>query len=243
MTATVWTATRQAPSAATRRSVCSKPLRLALILCQRRLAMNDRERARDLYERAYGHEMQHDLVPARQLLEEALAVASAAGASDLVGITHQLLGVVDHKEDRLDEAGFHLEEGLRLAFERGDRQQEAYARQELGFLLLDRGDSHAALTHFCRSLAFSPGVGIVHLAGNALNGMGVALLDFGRVDGAVPLLHAALAVRTEIGDLETARRPRPSGPGCPGRWRSQDSGRGSQVPVRQHRDGQGDVRP
>jgi tetratricopeptide (TPR) repeat protein len=164
--------------------------------------MGDRQRAWDLYERGYAHEMEHDLVPGRQLLEEALAVASAAGEIDIVLNARQLLGVVDHKEDRLDDAGLHLEEGLRLAVETGDRQGEAYARQELGFLLLDRGEPLAAMEHFRRSLALSPGTGIVNLAGNALNGIGAALLDLGRVDEAIPYLQASLAIRVEIGDLE-----------------------------------------
>jgi tetratricopeptide (TPR) repeat protein len=179
-----------------------EPLRSADGVCQR-LAMGDRQRAWDLYERGYAHEMEHDLISARKLLEEALAVASAAGAIDIALNTQQLLGVVAHKEDRLDDAGFHLEEAFRLAVETGDRQGEAYARQELGFLLLDCREPLAAMEHLRRSLALSPGVGIVNLAGNALNGIGAALLDLGRVDEAIPCLQASLAIRVEIGDLET----------------------------------------
>ena len=59
-----------------------------------------------------------------------------------------------------------------------------------------------ALAEFRRTLAIAPGTGIVNLAGNALSGMGVALLDLGRVDEAIPFLQAALSIRTEIDDLE-----------------------------------------
>jgi hypothetical protein len=58
------------------------------------------------------------------------------------------------------------------------------------------------LAEFRRTLAIAPGTGIVNLAGNALSGMGVALLDLGRVDEAIPFLQAALSIRTELDDLE-----------------------------------------
>jgi hypothetical protein len=51
-------------------------------------------------------------------------------------------------------------------------------------------------------LALAPGAAIVNLAGNGLNGMGVALLQLGRAAQAVPFLLAALAIRAEIEDLE-----------------------------------------
>jgi hypothetical protein len=51
-------------------------------------------------------------------------------------------------------------------------------------------------------LALAPGAVIVNLAGNGLNGMGVALLQLGRAGQAVPFLLAALAIRAELEDLE-----------------------------------------
>jgi hypothetical protein len=51
-------------------------------------------------------------------------------------------------------------------------------------------------------LALAPGAVIVNLAGNGLNGMGVALLQLGRAPQAVPFLLAALAIRAELEDLE-----------------------------------------
>ena len=154
------------------------------------------------FEQGAAHERDHELVPARRLLGAALAAASTAGLSEIVQVSHQLLGVVDHKQGRLDEARRHLELGLRLALDAHDLQGEAYARQELGFLQLDDGNPTGALAEFRRTLAIAPGTGIVNLAGNALSGMGVALLDLGRVDEAIPFLQAALSIRTEIDDLE-----------------------------------------
>lgn len=165
--------------------------------------MNDCQRARRLYERGYAHEMEHDLEPARELLQEALRVATVGRCSEVIRSTHQVLGVVEHKADRLAEAERHLQWALRLALAAEDRTGEAYARQELGFLLLDQDDPVAAAVQFRRCLALAPGAGIVNLAGNALDGLGVALLDQARIEEAVPLLQAALAIRTEIGDLET----------------------------------------
>ena len=156
----------------------------------------------ELFEQGAAHERDHELVPARRLLGAALAAAYTAGLSEIVQASHQLLGVVEHKQGRLDEARRHLELGLRLALDAHDLQGEAYARQELGFLRLDDEDPTGASAEFRRTLAIAPGTGIVNLAGNALSGMGVALLDLGRVDEAIPFLQAALSIRTEIDDLE-----------------------------------------
>jgi tetratricopeptide (TPR) repeat protein len=156
----------------------------------------------ELFEQGAAREREHDLIPAHRLLGAALVAASTAGLSEIVQASHQLLGVVEHKEGRLEGARRHLEQGLRLALDAHDLQAEAYARQELGFLRLDDGDPTGALVEFRRTLAIAPGTGIVNLAGNALSGMGVALLDLGRIDEAVPFLHAALSIRTEIEDLE-----------------------------------------
>ena len=121
---------------------------------------------------------------------------------EVVRTCRQLLGVVAHKADRLDEARAHLDAALTLALDAGARADEAYCRQELGFLLLDTGDPELALGEFHAVLALAPGAVIVNLAGNGLNGMGVALLQLGRAAQAVPFLLAALAIRAEIEDLE-----------------------------------------
>ena len=165
----------------------------------------------ELFEQGAAHERDHDLVPARRLLGAALAAASTAGLSEIVQASHQLLGVVEHKQGRLDEARRHLELGLGLALDAHDLQGEAYARQELGFLRLDDGDPTGALAEFRRTLAIAPGTGIVNLAGNALSGMGVALLDLGRVDEAIPFLTGGLVdPDRNPRSRTTARRPHPS---------------------------------
>jgi hypothetical protein len=58
----------------------------------------------------------------------------------------QLVGVVAHKVDRLDKARARLDAALTLALDAGARTDEAYCRQELGFLLLDTGDPEQALS-------------------------------------------------------------------------------------------------
>ena len=164
--------------------------------------MDHRQHALELFEEGYAHEREHDLGPAQQLLTQALEAASAAGMPEVVGACHGLLGVVAHKADRLDEAGEHLDKALALSLDAGAHTDEAYARQELGFLLLDRGEPQLALGEFRRQLALAPGARIINLAGNALNGMGVAMLQLGRAAEAVPFLLAALSIRAEIGDFE-----------------------------------------
>jgi tetratricopeptide (TPR) repeat protein len=164
--------------------------------------VDERERIFELLDEGYAYERVHDLGPARRLLTEALDAASAAGMPEVVRTSRSLLGIVAHKADRLDEARAHLDVALTLALDAGDREGEAYCRQELGFLLLDTGDPELALGEFHAVLALAPGVGIVNLAGNGLNGIGVALLQLGRAAEAVPYLLAALAIRAELGDLE-----------------------------------------
>ena len=153
--------------------------------------MDDRDQILDLFDRGAAHERAHDLGPARQLLTSALEAASTADMPEVVRACHQLLGVVAHKAGRLDEARRHLDAALDLAVEAGARTDEAYARQELGFLLLDKGQAQLALDEFYAELALAPGAMIINLAGNALNGMGVAMLQLDDVDQAVPFLLAA----------------------------------------------------
>jgi hypothetical protein len=71
----------------------------------------------ELFEQGAAHERDHELVPARRLLGAALAAAYTAGLSEIVQASHQLLGVVEHEQGRLDEARRHLELGLRLALD------------------------------------------------------------------------------------------------------------------------------
>ena len=163
----------------------------------------------ELLGRGQAHEQEHDLGPARRLLTQALDAASAADMPEVVRTSRTLLGIVAHKADRLDEARAHLDAALTLALDAGDRTDEAYCHQELGFLLLDTGDPELALGEFHAVLALAPGAVIVNLAGNGLNGMGVALLQLGRAAEAVPFLLAALAIRAETrGPRATTRRPR-----------------------------------
>ena len=164
--------------------------------------MDEHERILELLERGHAHEREHDLGPARRLLNQALDAASAADMPEVVLTSRTLLGIVAHKADRIDEARAHLDAALTLALDTGDRTDEAYCRQELGFLLLDTGDPELALGEFHAVLALAPGAGIVNLAGNGLNGMGAALLQLGRAAEAVPFLLAALAIRAELEDLE-----------------------------------------
>jgi tetratricopeptide (TPR) repeat protein len=164
--------------------------------------VDEGERIWELLNRGYAHERAHDLGPARRLLTQALDAASAAGMPEVVCISRQLLGIVAHKADRLDEARAHLDAALTLALDAGASTDEAYCHQELGFLLLDTGDPELALGEFHAVLALAPGAVIVNLAGNGLNGMGVALLQLGRAAKAVPFLLAALAIRAELEDLE-----------------------------------------
>jgi quercetin dioxygenase-like cupin family protein/tetratricopeptide (TPR) repeat protein len=164
--------------------------------------LGERERILDLFDQGYAYERVHDLGPARRLLTEALDAATAAGMPEVVRPGRTLLGIVAHKADRLDEARVHLDAALALALDAGDPTDEAYCRQELGFLLLDTGDPELALVEFHALLDLAPGAVIVNLAGNGLNGMGVALLQLGRAAQAVPFLLAALAIRAELEDLE-----------------------------------------
>jgi tetratricopeptide (TPR) repeat protein len=164
--------------------------------------VDERDRIVELLEQGHVHERAHDLERAQRLLTQALDAAAAAGMPEVALTCRQLLGIVAHKADRLDEARIHLDAALTLALDVGDRTDEAYCHQELGFYLLDTGEAELALGEFHAVLALAPGAVIVNLAGNALNGLGIALLQLGRAAEAVPFLLAALTIRAEIEDLE-----------------------------------------
>ncbi|WP_405060197.1 hypothetical protein OG474_00785 [Kribbella sp. NBC_01505] len=162
----------------------------------------ERRRIDDLYRQGREHEMRCELLPARRFLEQALVAASAIGLTVMIRKAEYLLGVVSHKENNLPAARRHLETGLAMALATGDREAEAYARQEVGFLFLGEGHPGAAHAEFLQVLGLAPGVGIINLTGNGLSGLGVAFLANGKAPEAVPLLLGALGIRTEITDLE-----------------------------------------
>ena len=89
--------------------------------------MDERERILELLDRGCAHERVHDLGPAQRLFTQAL---DAAAMPEVVRPCRQLLGVVAHKADRLDEARAHLDAALTLALDAGARTDEAYCRQE-----------------------------------------------------------------------------------------------------------------
>jgi len=118
--------------------------------------VDERDRIVELLEQGHVHERAYDLEPAQRLLTQALDAAAAAGMPEVVRICRQLLGIVAHKADRLDEARIHLDAALTLALDAGDRTDEACCHQELGFYLLDKGEAELALSEFHAVLALAP---------------------------------------------------------------------------------------
>jgi hypothetical protein len=146
----------------------------------------------DMFEQGAAHERDHDLIPARRLLETALAEAATAGLPDIVLAAHLLLGVIEHKEENSAEASRRLEHGLRMA--------------------LDGGDPAGALAQFRTTLAIAPGTGTVNLAGNALSGMGVALLALLDADEVATLPRSAVAGATMRPRSHASSQPAPPWP-------------------------------
>lgn len=142
--------------------------------------------------RAAAHERDHDLIPARRLLETALAEAATAGLPDIVLAAHLLLGVIEHKEENSAEAS------------RPPRAWTPHGTR--------RGDPAGALAQFRRTLAIAPGTGTVNLAGNALSGMGVALLALLDTDEVATLPRSAVAGATMRPRSHASSQPAPPWP-------------------------------
>jgi tetratricopeptide (TPR) repeat protein len=124
------------------------------------------------------HELQNDLIRARQLV----AKSPADGAARL------LLGVTLLALKQAGTALPHLREAVRL--EPGND----LAQLNLGNALIDTGDLDEAMPYLERATALNPA------AADAHNNLGIALGAKGRLDEAIAQFRHALQLNPEYGD-------------------------------------------
>lgn len=91
------------------------------------------------------HLLRRDLEPAREVLDEAIAIAEADGFTWIIGLPLAFLGEVALLQGHLDEAGSLLERAYASARQVGDRSFEGFASRGLGLLAARRGRPDEAL--------------------------------------------------------------------------------------------------
>jgi class 3 adenylate cyclase/tetratricopeptide (TPR) repeat protein len=132
-------------------------------------------------------------VEARELLERALALYSAAHGSRGVARASAALAEVDLGDGRMDEAAARLEQALVELEQAGPSAELAVALAQLGRVRALSGHADEALAPLERALSLSERLMLPEVFVEALTSKGIALLVRGRLAEARILLEAASA--------------------------------------------------
>jgi serine/threonine-protein kinase len=145
--------------------------------------------------------------PAEQLTREALAIRQSTPGvlpEDLAS-TLALAGSVHLKQHRLEEAARLFQDALDLLRQHVEPPHPlmAHCIAELALITKYQGDYEAAVARYREAVAMYRALGGEHRskAATTRSNMGMALLDWGRIDEAADVLEAALpAIRATEGD-------------------------------------------
>jgi adenylate cyclase len=138
-----------------------------------------------------------DVLAARARFEEALALARAGGLHDLEA--RVLLLLSDCAENLSQEQGY-LEQALRIAREAGDRSQECWLLDSLGFFRLQAGDLAGTRIGLERCLRLAREIGERKCEGYVLEHLGQYCEVVGDYGRARDTLDQALRIAEEIKD-------------------------------------------
>ena len=139
----------------------------------------------------------------RRLMVEALA-RPRARRRDIAGCEGFLfVGQIDCWTGRYADALAHLEEGLAIAREIGDRRMVAAMLQPLGFAAHGNGDPGAARAYLAEALALARELGDKRELLAAHNALAQFHRAEGELDAAEPLYESTLALARELGDRES----------------------------------------
>ncbi|MFN7975158.1 MAG: tetratricopeptide repeat protein [Acidobacteriota bacterium] len=136
---------------------------------------------------------------ARELLEQAAAIARERGDRRLLGIVVAGLGTVARGDGRGAEARDRYQEGLALHRETRDRRSEAVGLGNLAILHYDEGRIEEAIALYEQALAIDREVGNRSDEGHALGNVAAMHEIRGRRDVALALYAEALALDREVG--------------------------------------------
>ena len=130
---------------------------------------------------------------AMDVLEAAVAAATAAGSSSKIAQALNVVAIVHQTSGDLDRAELIYREARGTAESIKDSESMAMLDQNLGTVASIRGDARGALEAFQRSLAGYRKLGMRDHAAQVLNNIGLAYTDLGELD----LAEAAYAEASE----------------------------------------------
>ena len=136
---------------------------------------------------------------ARQMMDEAVAIARRHGRDVGLCLTLYWSGLVAQLRDDLVSARAAFEEGRRIGEELGNKPAIGHLNAVLGHALLEERKFADAITCFRRALEVQAEIddrwGLTH----AVEGIGIALLDSGDAEAGTRLLAAASAAWLQLG--------------------------------------------
>jgi DNA-binding SARP family transcriptional activator len=171
---------------------------------QAALAMLGESHSADVLARIYGdwslaalHRDSGD--QARDLANQSLQIAEAAGDRRALAEAHNILGILARHEGDLDQALTHLEESLALAETLGDPDVRAAALNNLALLCRDRDDLARGLEFAQEALSLISSQGDRHRLAALHNNLADLLHAAGKAEEAMAHLKQAVAIYAEIG--------------------------------------------
>ncbi|HEV7595046.1 MAG TPA: HD domain-containing phosphohydrolase [Gemmatimonadaceae bacterium] len=138
---------------------------------------------------------------AMDVLEAAVAAATAAGSPSKIAQALNVVAIVHQTSGDLDRAELIYREARGTAESIRDSEAMAMIDQNLGTVASIRGDVRGALEAFQRSLAGYRALGMLDHAAQVLNNIGLAYTDLGELDEAEAAYVAAAEAFGEQQDL------------------------------------------
>jgi putative nucleotidyltransferase with HDIG domain len=145
-----------------------------------------------------------DFSAGEDCLAAAMAIAEAAADRSALARSKNALAIGYWLRGRLDDAQQLYTEAGREALAVGDVKLLAMVEQNLGTIANMRGDLHAAIAHYEKSLAGYRELGLDDQVGNLLNNMGMAHARLGQWEDAERTYLEALAMCAACGDVRTS---------------------------------------
>jgi non-specific serine/threonine protein kinase len=158
-----------------------------------------RGEAEGAYNLAFAHLLDHELGPARELLEETVEIHGALG--DLVRQAHAkaALGLICLQEGDLDASAALTEAALGTFMEGGDEWGITWTSGQLAAVALKRGDYERCRSLMLQSLDRSEAIGARAWGAVALEGLGVLAIQQGRPGRGIRLAGAAARMKELAG--------------------------------------------
>ena len=134
-------------------------------------------------------------------LQKELSIMKQMGdKTDAEGELHHKLGISYHEIGEYKKAIKHLNEGLALAEDSGDKSYEGTAYRNLGACYRSLGQYDDAISHSQKGLKIAKEIGDKRGEGAAYRNLGVCYECLGQYDDAISHLQKGLKIAKEIGD-------------------------------------------